>query len=62
MLDEYSSFRERTSEKSGKFSIGVKRKHKRWTEIHKTLNNFNQIFELCFDYVSDLQESNINWI
>ena len=51
MLDNYSSSYERIREKSSKFSVDVKRKHKLCIEICKTLNNLNpsfmkEIFEL----------------
>ena len=51
MLDDYSSSYKRILEKSGKFSMDVKRKHKLCIEIYKTLNNLNpsfmkEIFEL----------------
>ena len=51
MLDDYSSFYERILEKSGKFSMNIKRKHKLCIEIYKTLNNSNlsfmkEIFEM----------------
>ena len=44
MLYDYSSSYERILEKSGKFSMDVKRKHKLCTEIYKTLNNLNPSF------------------
>ena len=51
MPDDYSSFYERILEKSGKFSMNIKRKHKLCIEIYKTLNNSNlsfmkEIFEM----------------
>ena len=51
ILDVYSISYERILEKSGKFSMDVKRKHKPCIEIYKTLNNLNpsfmkEIFEL----------------
>ena len=51
ILDDYSSSYEKILEKSGKFSIVVKRKYKLCIEISKTLNNLNssfmkEIFEL----------------
>ena len=44
MLDEQSSSYERILEKSGKFSMDLKRKHKLCIEIYKTLNNLNPSF------------------
>ena len=44
MLYDYSSSYERILEKSGKFSMDVKRKHKLCIEIYKTLNNLNRSF------------------
>ena len=44
MLDDYSSSYERILEKSGKFSMDVKRKHKLCIEIYKTLHNLNPSF------------------
>ena len=44
MLDEQSSSYERILEKSGKFSMDLKRKHKLCIEIYKTLNNLNHSF------------------
>ena len=51
MLDDYSGFYERILEKSGRFSMNIKRKHKLCIEIYKTLNNSNlsfmkEIFEM----------------
>ena len=51
ILDVYSISYERILEKSGKFSMDVKRKRKPCIEIYKTLNNLNpsfmkEIFEL----------------
>ena len=51
MLDDYSSSYKRILEKSCKFSMDVKRKHKLCIEIYKTINNLNpsfmkEIFEL----------------
>ena len=51
MLHDYSSSYKRILEKSSKFSMDVKRKHKLCIEIYKTLNNLNlsfmkEIFEL----------------
>ena len=65
MLDNYSNSYVRILEKSGKFSMDVKGKHKLCIEIYNTLNNSNprfmkEIFELS--YVPGLQESNINRI
>ena len=44
MLDDYSSSYKRILEKSGKFSMDVKRKHKLCIEIYKTLSNLNPSF------------------
>ena len=41
MLDDYASSDKIILEKSGKFSMDVKRKHKLCIEIYKTLNNLN---------------------
>ena len=51
MLDDYSSSYERILEKSVKFSMDIKRKHKLCIDIYKTLDNLNpsftkEIFEL----------------
>ena len=67
MLDHYSSSYERILEKSGKFSIDAKRKHKLCIEIYKTLSNLNpsfmkEIFELrlCSRHVREQYKLNLN--
>ena len=67
MLDDYSSSYKRILEKSSKFSMEVKRKHKISTEIYKTLNNLNpsfmkEIFNLrwCFRPVREQYKLNLN--
>ena len=59
MLGDYSSSYERILGKSGIFSMDVKRKHKLYIEIYKTLSNLNPSFmkekkSLNIDYVPDL--------
>ena len=44
MLEDYSTSYEIILEKSSKFSMDVKRKHKLCAEIYKTLNNLNPSF------------------
>ena len=44
MLNDYSSFYKGILEKSGKFSIDFKRKHKLCIEIYKILNDLNPSF------------------
>ena len=67
MLDDYSSSYKRILEKSGKFSMDVKRKHKLCIKIYKTLNNLNlsfmkEIFELrlCSRPVREQYKLNLN--
>ena len=67
MLDDYSSSYGRIFEKSDKFSMDVKRKHKLCIEIYESLNNFNPsfikgIFELslCFRPVYEQYKLNLN--
>ena len=67
MLDNYLSSYEKIFEKSGKFSMDVKRKHKLCIEIYKNLNNLNpsfmkEIFELrlCSRPVKGQDKLNLN--
>ena len=67
VLDDYSSSYKRILEKSSKFSMEVKRKHKISTEIYKTLNNLNpsfmkEIFKLrwCSRPVKEQHKLNLN--
>ena len=45
IIDDYTSSYKRILEKSSKFSMDVKRKHKLCIEIYKTLNNLNPSFK-----------------
>ena len=66
-LDDYCSSHEKILEKSGKYSMHVKRIHNQCTEIYKALNNLNlsfmeEIFELrlCSWPVREQYKLNLN--
>ena len=64
IIDDYTSSYKRILEKSGKFSMDVKRKHKLCIEIYKTLNtsSMKEIFELRLSSrtVRDQYKLNLN--
>ena len=67
ILDGYSNSYERILEKSGKFSMDIKRKHKLCIEIYKTLNKLNPSFmkeifalNLCSRPVREQYKLNLN--